>query len=64
MRRLTALFAPIPVETTAAHGLDPDAKEAVLFAVLAHEWASGVPTNVPSVTGALRPALLGSLTLP
>ncbi|NNF58645.1 MAG: anhydro-N-acetylmuramic acid kinase [Rhodothermaceae bacterium] len=64
MRQLEALFAPIPVETTTAYGLDPDAKEAGLFAVLAHEWANGVPTNVPSVTGASRPALLGSLTMP
>lgn len=64
MAMLAALFDPIPIETTAAYGLDPDAKEAVLFAVLAHEWANGVPTNVPSVTGASRPALLGSLTLP
>ena len=64
MRHLAKQFTPIPVETTAAHGLDPNAKEAVLFAVLAHEWANGIPTNVPSVTGASRPSLLGSLTLP
>lgn len=64
MRRLGDLFAPIPVETTAAHGLDPDAKEAVLFAVLAHEWANGVPTSLPAVTGASRAALLGKLALP
>ena len=54
----------VPVETTAAHGLDPDAKEAVLFAVLAHEWANGVRTGLPSVTGARAPAMQGSLTLP
>ncbi len=54
----------VPVETTAAHGLDPDAKEAVLFAVLAHEWAGGVRTGLPSVTGASRAAMQGSLTLP
>jgi anhydro-N-acetylmuramic acid kinase len=60
---LAAEFAPAPVETTAAYGLDPDAKEAVLFAVLAHEWANGVATGLPAVTGAGAPALLGSLTL-
>ncbi len=64
MRQLAALFAPVPVETTAAYGLDPDAKEAVLFAVLAHEWMNGVPTGLPAVTGASRPALLGKLALP
>lgn len=57
-------LAPIPVETTAAYGLDPDAKEAVLFALLAHEWANGVRTGLPAVTGASRPAFQGSLTLP
>jgi anhydro-N-acetylmuramic acid kinase len=64
MGLLAEAFAPVPVETTAAFGLDPDAKEAVLFAVLAHEWANGVPTSLPAVTGADRPALLGALTLP
>ncbi len=64
MRMLAEAFAPIPVETTAAYGLDPDAKEAVLFALLAHEWANGVRTGLPAVTGARRPAFQGSLTLP
>lgn len=61
---LAGALAPIPVETTAAYGLDPDAKEAVLFAVLAHEWANGVRTGLPAVTGASGPAMQGSLTLP
>ncbi|MEM6285890.1 MAG: anhydro-N-acetylmuramic acid kinase [Bacteroidota bacterium] len=64
MRMLAAALAPIPLETTAAHGLDPDAKEAVLFALLAHGWANGVRTGLPAVTGASRPAFQGSLTLP
>ncbi len=63
MKGLAQAFAPAVVESTAAHGLDPDAKEAVLFAVLAHEWANGVATGMPSVTGATAPAMLGSLTL-
>ena len=64
MRMLAEALDPIPVETTAAYGLDPDAKEAVLFALLAHEWANGVRTGLPAVTGASRPAFQGSLTLP
>ncbi len=64
MATLADALAPTPVETTAAYGLDPDAKEAVLFAVLAHEWANGVRTGLPSVTGARGPAFQGSLTLP
>ena len=64
MRMLADALAPATVETTAAYGLDPDAKEAVLFAVLAHEWANGVRTGLPAVTGASGPAFQGSLTLP
>lgn len=64
MAALAEALAPVPLETTAAHGLDPDAKEAVLFAVLAHEWAEGVRTGLPAVTGASRAAFQGSLTLP
>lgn len=54
----------VPVETTSAYGLDPDAKEAVLFALLAHEWANGVRTGLPAVTGASGPAMQGALYLP
>ena len=64
MRMLAGALAPVPLETTAAYGLDPDAKEAVLFALLAHEWANGVRTGLPAVTGASRAAFQGSLTLP
>lgn len=54
----------VPLDTTAAHGVDPDAKEAILFALLAHEWANGLRTGLPAVTGASRAAFQGSLTLP
>lgn len=64
MDALARALAPVPVETTAAYGLDPDAKEAVLFALLAHEWANGVATGLPAVTGASRAAMQGALTLP
>ncbi len=64
LRRLADALAPVPVRTTADYGVDPGAKEALCFAVLAHEFVNGVPTNLPSVTGAARPALLGTLALP
>jgi 1,6-anhydro-N-acetylmuramate kinase len=32
--------------------------------VLAHEFANGVPTSMPAVTGARRAARLGQLALP
>lgn len=64
MDRLARHFDPIPVRTAADYGLDPDAKEALCFAVLAHEAANGVPTSLPSVTGAARATLLGKLCVP
>ena len=64
MQRLGAVLAPVPLRTTADYGVDPDAKEALCFAVLAHEFINGVPTSLPSVTGAARPARLGTLALP
>jgi anhydro-N-acetylmuramic acid kinase len=64
MRQLEEAFAPVPVRPLAAHGVDPDAKEAICFAVLAHEFLNGVPTGLPSVTGARKAAKLGVLALP
>lgn len=64
METLTRMFAPIPVITSAHYGLDPDRKEALCFAVLAHEYINEVPTNIPAVTGAERKTLLGQLALP
>ena len=55
---------PIQIDTSDLHGVDIDSKEALCFAVLAHETASGIPTNIPSATGADRAAILGKLCLP
>ncbi len=49
------------VATTSAAGLDPDWVEAVAFAWLAMRRINGMPGNIPSVTGASRPAILGAL---
>ena len=43
-------------------GLDPDAKEAVAFALLGYATLCGWPSNVPGATGAARPVVLGSIT--
>jgi len=64
MTMLADAFAPIPVDSIAEHGVNPDAKEALCFAVLAHETVNGVPTNLPFVTGAAEATLLGSISVP
>ncbi|HET6569588.1 MAG TPA: anhydro-N-acetylmuramic acid kinase, partial [Rhodothermales bacterium] len=64
MDRLTAYFAPIPVRPVEPYGIDSDAKEALCFAVLAHEAVNGVPTSMPGVTGAARATLLGKICIP
>lgn len=64
MTRLRDAFSPIRVVPVDDYGLRADVKEALCFAVLAHETVNGVPTGMPSVTGALRPAILGKLCFP
>lgn len=49
------------VVTSQAYGIDPDAKEALAFALLACETLRGRPANVPRATGASAPAVLGSI---
>jgi len=64
MSRLGLLLSDIQVATVQSEGLDPDAKEAVCFALLAHETLNGRPTNLPSVTGATRGTVLGKICVP
>lgn len=60
--RIRALLHPLPVLDGSALDVDPDAKEAVAFAVLAWAHLRGIPANLPSATGAAGPRVLGSLT--
>ncbi|WNG48961.1 anhydro-N-acetylmuramic acid kinase [Archangium minus] len=62
MERLTERLAPLPVRPLDVLGLPEGAKEAVCFALLANEYLSGTPANVPSATGARRQVVLGKLT--
>jgi anhydro-N-acetylmuramic acid kinase len=61
MRRLAALLPGVTVETTAALGIDPDWMEALAFAWLARQTLHHAPGNLPSVTGARGPRVLGAL---
>jgi len=56
--------AGIPVGSSAAHGVDPDAREALFFAHLAVRNVLARPSTLPSVTGARAGGVLGKLSLP
>jgi anhydro-N-acetylmuramic acid kinase len=62
MELLAAELSPVPVRTGEGVGLRPEAREAVAFALLAWAHVRGVPANLPEVTGAAGPRVLGSLT--
>ena len=59
MARLAALLPGIAVDSSAAHGIDPDAVEAAGFGWLAWQTLDGRPGNRPEVTGAAGPRVLG-----
>jgi anhydro-N-acetylmuramic acid kinase len=59
MRRLRTHAVRAEVRSSADFGIDPDAKEAIAFAVLAHETVRGRAGNLPSATGARHAAVLG-----
>ncbi len=61
MHHLADVFAPVPVSAFESQGWDSKAIEAVAFAVLAYQTAMEQCGNVPSVTGAAHPALLGCI---
>jgi len=63
VKALAAALDPLPVLTGAeALGIDPDAREAAAFALLAWAHLRGVPGNIPGATGAAGPRVLGSFT--
>lgn len=52
----------IRVRTSDEFGVPSQAKEAVAFALLAYQTWRHVPSNIPSATGASRPAILGKVS--
>jgi anhydro-N-acetylmuramic acid kinase len=60
MGSLAERLASRRVDTTAAAGVDPDWLEAIAFAWIAARTMAGETGNLPSVTGARRPAVLGA----
>lgn len=59
MRRLRQLLPKNKIVTSAEYGIDPDAKEAIAFAILAYEFIQRRPGNLPSATGASHAVFLG-----
>ena len=62
MGHLAAFLPEVAMATSADYGVDVDAKEAIAFAVLAHETWRGRPSSLPSATGARRAVVLGDIT--
>jgi anhydro-N-acetylmuramic acid kinase len=61
MSDLAAVFDPTPVTRFEDLGWDSKSFEAIAFALLAYQTMNGERTNVPSVTGASHPVVLGHI---
>jgi anhydro-N-acetylmuramic acid kinase len=62
MAYLQAFLPDVRIRRTDEFGISADAKEAVAFAVLAHETFRGRASNLPSATGAQHAVILGKIT--
>jgi anhydro-N-acetylmuramic acid kinase len=62
VRMLRELLTPAQVITHEDIGLDSDLKEALVFALLAHETWHNRPGSLPALTGARYPVVLGQIT--
>jgi anhydro-N-acetylmuramic acid kinase len=60
--QIAAFLPQMRIATSADYRIDPDAKEAIAFAMLAYETWHGRPANLPSATGARRAVVLGDIT--
>jgi anhydro-N-acetylmuramic acid kinase len=59
---LTERLVGMKVMTLDEYGMDPDAKEAISFAMLARLTARNESGNAPPATGASHPVILGNIT--
>jgi len=62
VRAISEELRPLPVRGGDALGIDPAAREAAAFAVLAWAHVRGIPANEPSATGASGARVLGCFT--
>ncbi|WP_036477163.1 anhydro-N-acetylmuramic acid kinase [Myxosarcina sp. GI1] len=63
-QRLRSRLTATEILTTDDVGLNADYKEAIAFAVLAYWRLNSIPGNLPQVTGAKKPMLLGDIHYP
>jgi len=61
METLRQVLPGVALASTAEFGLDPDHVEAMGFAWLARQTLAGKPGNLPTVTGAAGPRILGAI---
>ncbi len=61
MNRLQQLLPTAQITTTEQLGVDGDYLEAIAFAWLAQQTISGLPGNLPNVTGARHNCILGAI---
>ncbi len=62
LNQLSGRLPGVRIVTSQEFGIDPDAKEAIAFAILARETWLRRPGNLPSATGARRAVVLGQVT--
>jgi anhydro-N-acetylmuramic acid kinase len=61
LNRLAGLLADCSTQTTGTLGIDGDYLESIAFAWLAQQALHGKPANLPLVTGAKHPCILGAI---
>jgi len=61
VERLSANLPGVFVTSSAAYGIEPRWMEAMAFAWLAQQTLAGLPGNLPTVTGAKHPVILGGI---
>jgi anhydro-N-acetylmuramic acid kinase len=64
LRGLAERLPGVKIAPSDDFGVNSDAKEAIAFAILAHESFHRRPANLPSATGARHGCILGKLSLP
>ena len=62
MAQITSLLPQVTIALTSGFGIGVDAKEAIAFAVMAHETYHRRPSNVPSASGAGHSVVLGKMS--